>query len=63
MNVDWYDIEMNESLMIQRDNYLQSWLSWGVNIVDCLDEVCSGSAHGCGTVWTHRCDGNCGADI
>jgi hypothetical protein len=122
MNADWYDIEINESLMIQRDNYLQSWRSRGVDIVgfddrmlfsiagridipvnpeepasmmqtelgggssvgvgdpqqdcdcsqgddwcwgstDCLDETCSGSAHGCGTVWTHRCDGNCGADI
>ena len=34
---------------------------WGSS--DCLDETCNGSAHGCGAVWTHKCDGICGADI
>ena len=121
LNVNWYDININQALELQRDNYLNAWRLRGVDNIgfddrmlysiagridiivnpdepasmmqtehggssigvgdpqsdcncsrssdwcwgstDCLQEKCSQTAHGCGTVWTYKCSGNCGADI
>ena len=34
---------------------------WGMNWGRCVSGGCNASSEGCGTFWTHPCNGNCGA--